>query len=46
MTGKALEYVPSEFSLAYGPIDDAEIEESICRVSDQWAEALARLEYL
>lgn len=46
MTGKALECVSSEFSLAYGPIDDAEIEESICRVSDQWAEALARLEYL
>lgn len=46
MTEKNLVYVSSEFSLVFEPIGDGEIEESVRRVSDQWAEALARLEYL
>lgn len=37
---------PAAPSLAYEPVDDAEVDESIRQVSQQWAEALARLEHL
>lgn len=37
---------PATPSLAYEPVDDAEVDESIRQVSQQWAEALARLEHL
>ncbi|QRP14761.1 hypothetical protein I6J24_01635 [Corynebacterium kroppenstedtii] len=37
---------PAAPSLAYEPVDDAKVDESIRQVSQQWAEALARLEHL
>lgn len=33
-------------SLGCGPVDESEVDESIRQVSQQWAEALARLEHL